>query len=162
MIVAGYSGVGKTYFASIHPDVAIDFVVMPFKYYLDKKVRYDESRKADPDLEMRPEWPDNYVRALLKQPKDKIILIPSDVNVLYQLEKAGIPYYLFYPKRKAKKIYKKRFIKRGNSKDFLSVFVDRWDSFMDSLREDTYGRHIKLKPKQYLTDVLDIDTLLQR
>jgi len=162
MIVAAFPGTGKTYFASKHPDMAVDFVTMPFKYFLDKKVRYDESRKADPDLEMRPEWPYNYVKAVLGQPEDKIILIPSDARVLELLAKENVPYYLCYPKRKAKKVYKERFIKRGNSRDFLSVFIGNWDSFMDTLREDAYGRHIKLKPKQYLTDVLDANAVLNR
>jgi hypothetical protein len=162
MIVAGFSGIGKSYFASLHPDKAIDFVCMPFKYFLDPLAPYDESSKADPDLVMRPEWPCNYVKAILECPTDKIILIPSDVWVLHLLAKVNKPYYLCYPKRKAKKEYKKRFIKRGNSDDFLSIFIGDWESFMDGLREDTYGRHIVLKPKQYLSDVLDINAILGR
>jgi len=160
MIVAAYSGTGKTYFAKQHPDKTVDFVLMPYKYFLDLSVPYDESKKADPDLEMRPEWPHNYVKAILEQPENKIILIPSDAGVLKMLEKENVPYYLCYPKRKSKKVYMKRYIKRGNSPDFLSIFIGEWDYFMDTLREDTYGQHIKIKPKQYLTDVLDIKALL--
>jgi len=162
MIVAGFSGTGKSYFASLHPDIAVDFVCMPYKYFLDTKAPFDESNKADPNLEMRPEWPRNYVKAILKCPSDKIILIPSDSLVLYLLEKEKMPYYLCYPKKKAKKAYRKRYIKRGNSQEFLSIFIGEWESFMDSLREDTYGRHIILRPKQYLSDVLDIRAILGR
>jgi hypothetical protein len=162
MIVAAFSGVGKTYFAALHPDIAVDFVCMPYKYFLDPKAPFDESSKANPDLVMRPEWPFNYVKAIREQPSDKIILIPSDRRVLHLLEKAEIAYYLCYPKKKAKKAYKKRYIKRGNSQDFLSIFIGEWESFMDSLREDTYGRHIILRPRQYLSDVLDIRAVLGR
>ncbi|MDR2596360.1 MAG: hypothetical protein LBC76_03455 [Treponema sp.] len=160
MIVAAFSGVGKTFFANLHPDIAVDFVCMPFKYFLDLEAPYDESSKADPNLVMRPDWPFNYVKAILEQPSDKIILIPSDVRVLHLLSKVTKPYYLCYPKRKAKKEYKKRFIKRGNSPEFLSIFIGEWEAFMDGLREDKYGKHIVLKPKQYLSDVLDIHALL--
>jgi hypothetical protein len=160
MIVAAFSGVGKTSFAKLHPDIAVDFVCMPYKYYLDPEARYDESSKADPYLEMRPEWPFNYVGEILKCPSNKIILIPSDRRVLHLLEKADTPYYLCYPAKKAKKRYRKRFIKRGNSHEFLRIFIGEWESFMEGLREDTYGRHIVLKPKQYLSDVLDIRAIL--
>jgi len=160
VIVAAYSGTGKTYFAKQHPDKVVDFVIMPFKYFLDKNVHYDESRKADPDLEMRPEWPHNYVKAILEQQKDKIILIPSDARVLELLANENVPYYLCYPKRKAKKVYKRRYINRGNSQNFLSIFIGEWDFFMDTLREDVFGKHIILKKKQYLTDVLDVKAIL--
>jgi len=162
MIVAAYSGTGKTYFAFKHPDAAVDFVIMPYKYFLNADAPLGEAGKANPDLEMRPEWPYNYVKDLLEQPKDKIILIPSDARVLELLANEKVPYYLCYPKRKAKKVYKKRFIKRGNSRYFLSVFIDNWDFFMDKLREDGYGKHIVMKPKQYLSDVLGINALLKR
>ena len=162
MVVAGFSGIGKSYFASLHPDIAVDFVCMPYKYFLDPEAPYDESSKASPDLVMRPEWPFNYVKAILKCPINKIILIPSDCRVLRLLEIENIPYYLCYPVKRAKKIYRKRFVKRGNSHEFLRIFIGEWKSFMETLREDTFGRHIVLKPKQYLSDVLDIRAILGR
>jgi hypothetical protein len=159
MIVAGFSGIGKSYFACLYPECAVDMVCMPHKYFLDSK-KPDESSKADPDLVMRPEWPRNYVKAILECPSDKIILIPSDSLVLYLLEKENIPYYLCYPVKRAKKVYRERYIKRGNSQEFLSIFIGEWEAFMQGLREDTYGRHIILRPYQYLSDVLDIPAIL--
>ena len=32
MIVAAFAGTGKTYFAYHHPDIAVDFVLTPYKY----------------------------------------------------------------------------------------------------------------------------------
>jgi len=163
MIVAAFSGVGKTYFASKHPEIAVDFVSMPYKYFLDpEKPPPGESGKADLNLEMRPEWPYNYVKAILEQPKDKIILIPSDANVLHLLANEKVPYYLCYPEKKAKRIYKKRFVNRGNSRVFLEIFVGHWDYFMNILNNDTYGKRIVLKPRQFLSDVLDINAVLNR
>jgi hypothetical protein len=159
MVVAAFAGTGKTYFASVHQDIAVDFVCMPFKYLLDPEKRYDESSKADPDFEWNPEWPFNYFEAIKKQPSNKIILIPSDVRILYLLEKENIPYYLCYPVKRAKKIYRERFIKRGNSQEFLKIFIREWEAFMEGLREDAYGKHIILRPNQFLSDVLDINTI---
>jgi hypothetical protein len=162
MIVAAFAGTGKTYFASQHPDIAVDLVLTPYKYIIDPEMTYDEATKADHNSEMNPEYPINYVEAIRKCSSDKIILIPSDSRVLRRLEKEKIPYYLCYPKRRAKKEYEKRYIKRGNPKIFLTIFIDGWKSFMDTLREDTYGKHIILKPKQYLSDVLDIKEILKK
>ena len=162
MIVAAFAGTGKTYFAKNHPDIAVDMVLMPYKYKIDPEAQYDESSKANPNLEWNPEWPFNYIEAIKKLPSDKIILIPSDSRVLNLLENEKIPYLLCYPKRKAKKAYRKRYIKRGNSQDFLSIFIGAWKSFMDTLREDTYGKHIILRPKQYLSDVLNIHAILKK
>jgi hypothetical protein len=87
MVVAAFSGVGKTYFAKLHPDIAVDFVCMPFKYLLDSEARYGESCKADPDLDWNPDWLFNYFEAIKEQPPNKIILIPSDRLVLHLLKK---------------------------------------------------------------------------
>jgi len=161
MIVAAFSGVGKSHFASLYPDVAIDFVCMPYKYILDTTAPHGEWSKADPNLVMRPEWPLNYVEAIKKLPSNKIILIPSDCRVLGHLASEGIPYFLCYPQKKAKKTYLKRYIKRDNSQNFISIFIGDWKWFMKSLREDTFGKHIVMKPKQYLSDVLNIKAILK-
>ena len=162
MIVAAFAGTGKSYFASLHPDIAVDFVCMPYKYILDPEAHCDESSKAALDLDWNPEWPFNYVKAILKCPSNKIILIPSDRRVLHLLEKENVPYFLCYPVKRAKKVYRERYIKRGNSQEFLSIFIGEWEAFMQGLLEDTYGGHIILRPKQYLSDVLDINAILGR
>lgn len=84
----------------------------------------------------------------------KTLLIPLAWNVLLHLEMEKIPYLLCYPRRDAKEIYRKRYIERGNSDEFLSIFIDSWDGFIDALEEDSYGQHIVLEPHQFLSDVL--------
>ena len=150
----------KSYCAARHPDKVVDFVCMPYKYLIDPAIPFDESNKANHDLDMNPDWPYNYVNAIMECPQDKIILIPSDSFVLYLLSVVNIPYYLCYPSWFSKRIYRKRFIKRGNSQEFLSIFIGKWKYFMRSFRNDTYGKHIKLRPHQYLSDVIDIQSLL--
>jgi hypothetical protein len=66
-----------------------------------------------------------------------------------------LPYILCYPQKDAKEIYRKRFLDRGNSTEFIKVFIDRWDEFIESFEQDSYGQHIVLKPDQFLSDVID-------
>ena len=161
MIIAAYSGVGKSTFASMHPSNVVDFVCMPYKYFLDTEGKNNnelESCKANPDNAMRPDWPYNYILAIKKiLDRFKIILIPSDSRVLNLLRAENIPYILVYPQRDAKYDYLKRFIGRGNTDIFISIFIGYWDNFLDALENDPCERRITLQPHQFLADVIDIN-----
>ena len=155
MIIAAHAGTGKTTLARMFPEKIIDFVCMPYKYYLPENNEYDESMKANPDLVMRDFWVFDYVDAIKEELKHgKTLLIPPALNVLLHLEMERVPYLLCYPKREAKEVYRQRYIARGNSEEFLSIFIDGWDKFIDAMEADTYGQHIILEPHQFLSDVL--------
>lgn len=155
MIIAAYAGCGKSTFASIN-NSALDLHCIPYKYFLDETKDRGEAGKADPNNEIRPEWPNNYVLAIENVMDNyDYILIPSDFSVLALLEEKKIPYTLVYPHRDAKDDYLKRYIDRGNTEYFLSVFYDNWDWFIDSLEAYSHDKHIVLKPHQFLADVID-------
>jgi hypothetical protein len=162
MIIAAYAGTGKTTFAKNHPNEAIDFVCMPYKYYLDetRDSNYDsEAVKADDGLIMRDEWPLNYAQAIREiLDRYQYILIPPDTAVLKILQEYDIPYYICYPQRDAKEEYRERYLKRGNTASFLDVFIEYWDHWMNAFERDTYGARIILKPGQYLSDVFEAKT----
>jgi hypothetical protein len=157
MIIAAHAGTGKTTLARMFPETVTDFVCMPYKYYLPETVEYDEANKANPNLVMHDDWPFNYIDAIKNVQNDnKFLLIPPVWVVLFHLQMDKIPYLLCYPRRDAKEIYRQRYIERGNSEDFLSIFIDGWDNFMDAFEADTYGQHIVLEPHQFLSDVLSV------
>ena len=157
MIVAAFAGTGKSTLASKYPDKIVDFVCMPYKYYLDHDDDAGEAGKASLDNVMREDWPWNYIEAIKSALIErKILLIPSDYHVLSLLCLEEMPYTLCYPQRDAKEVYRKRFIDRGNTETFLSVFIDGWDGFEDTLEQDSYGRHIVMKPHQFLSGVIDL------
>lgn len=153
MIIAAYAGTGKTALAKKRPDEFVDFICMPYKYELSGE---DESEacKANPGNIMREDWPHNYVAAIeTAMSGGKHLIIPSNVFVLMLLRTKNIPYILCYPQRSAKEEYRRRFIERGNTQDFLDIFIGRWDRFMDSFEQDDYGKHLILEPTAYLSDV---------
>ena len=130
---------------------------MPYKYYLDPESDSGEAEKASFENLMREDWPWNYVEAIKVALKEyETILIPSDTGVLKMLETEGLTYILCYPDRDEKDEYEQRFIARGNSENFLSIFIGGWDRFMDALEKDTYGKHIVLRERQYLSDIPEI------
>lgn len=157
MIIAAYAGCGKTTFTEICGE-AIDLHCLPYKYYLDDNNNRGEAGKADPYNEMRPEWPFNYVEAIenvMNKNKYKFILIPSDFRVLSLLNKKQIPYTLVYPHRDCREEYRQRYIARGNTENFLEIFIGNWDWFIDNLKAYSHCKHIVLESNQFLADVID-------
>ena len=157
-IVAAFSGVGKSYYCKQNPK-AVDFVVMPYKYsnfYEVAAVAEGESIKAHGDLLLRENWQNVYFDALMEvyhRESDKVFVIPSVDYVLFRLAARGIPYLLVYPHRDLKEVYRQRYIDRGNTQEFLDVFIGDWDYWMDSLRRHG-GTHMELLEDIYLSDVL--------
>ena len=157
MIVAAHAGTGKTHFAKKYPHKVIDFVCMPYKYFLPANTEDNETCKANSNHIMRPEWPDNYAADLISmQNSDKTILIPSIIPVLQMLDIEDIPYLLVYPQRDAKEDYLQRYIDRGNSENFLDIFIQGWDCFLVGLEAHTGGQHIVLKAHEFLSDALEV------
>lgn len=156
MIIAAFAGVGKTYFCNnIHN--AMDFVCMPYKYFMPetkKDMAEDEQLKGDFSLEMNPMYPSNYIKSIMDNiDKYEYLVIPSDKRVLKGLRNNKVSYILCYPTINAKDEYRKRYLRRGNTEDFIEIFIGRWDSFMKSLRADDYGIHIEMNKHEHLLDV---------
>ena len=157
MIIAAYAGTGKTRFSNTIYD-ATDFICMPYKYYLpDGMLSYEESEsmKADLGLKLRDEWPDNYIKAVINQyNENRYVIIPPVTAVLIALRNEEIPYILCYPERSAKDEYERRYKERGNTEDFLNIFIGHWDRFLNQMESDPGKHHFIMKSNEYLTDLL--------
>ena len=103
MIIAGFSGIGKTTFCQ-KVENAVDFGCMSFKYSnFDKLLasgRPVESFKASLELDFIFGWEFSYLEAILEyhrqNPQDYLV-IPSVARVLRCLGQAVVPYVLCYP-----------------------------------------------------------------
>ena len=93
----------------------------------------------------------------------KYLVIPSDKQVLQGLQLLQIPYILVYPEQNAKNEYRRRYEERGNTEDFIHIFADQWDFWMNSLRKDSYGWSIEIAKDQYLLNAKEkIDEIIER
>ena len=162
-IIAAYAGTGKTHVASLYPELTLDLVSMPYKYMLTNDTPYSESSKANPENILNDDWPFNYISAIKQNLElDILLLIPSDLFILELLREEKLPYCLCYPQRNAKEIYRERYINRGNTAEFIDIFIGKWDKFMDAFEKDLYGQHIILQPDQFLSDVIDVSLLIPK
>lgn len=165
MLIACYAGVGKSTFAMQYSEEILDLYSMPFKWILPESGKGEfEAMKAAPYLLRDPAFPDNYMAAVLEAEKDyKYVLIPTIRSVLEELhETCNVPYIICYPDPALKKEYRNRYLARGNTQDFLDIFIEQWDERIEALMEDENGVHIRLESGMFLTDVKDkIDSVME-
>lgn len=134
MIFAGYAGVGKSTCASMRSDV-LDLPLAPFKYGISRWKReiYEEQEalKATDQDTFDLHYPEKYVDVIERRMKNyKHILIPTDVNVLQELDNRKIPYFTVVPNlldERMKHIYEQRYRSRGNNERFIDIFIGEWE-----------------------------------
>lgn len=165
MVYAAYAGTGKSYFCQEHPE-AIDLICMPFKYTNLSEVygsigsdRKGEQIKANQELNLRNYWVLYYywaIKYLLYYCPEIPLVIPTIDLILDFLEADQIPYTLIYPEKNLKDEYEKRYRNRGNTEDFLDIFIGQWEFRIEELEQKNspLAKHVILKEGQYLSDVI--------
>ena len=161
-IIAGFAGVGKSYYCRKNPN-AVDFAIMPYKYINFNQIATKmagEEIKAKGDLILREDWQATYYRALLEayhNNPDKVYVIPTVVGILKNLERDQIPFLLVYPAKELREAYRERYLTRGNTQEFLDVFIGCWGTWMYNIRR-CGGVHLELTTEDsYLSDILPLD-----
>ena len=155
MIIAAYSGTGKTTFAARFENAA-DAVNMPWHRILPPKESEDgERKKGRADVLTDPLYPENYIVNILRSEREyDYVLIPTDMEVIRRLrEEYGRKVVLCYPADELKEEYRERFVSRGNSEEFLDLFIGDWDVFLGPVREYGNAVHIVMGAGEHLTDL---------
>lgn len=138
-VVAAFSGTGKTTMAQTHPDI----------------VAVDSSA-----FTQDPQWPDNYIRFILKTIRDegKCIFVSTHDVIREGLSRLGIPYLLVYPTPDCKAEYIKRCVNRGCELRYVDHLEHHFDEWVNQCPAQEGCVHVMLKPGQYLADVIDYDS----
>lgn len=156
MIIAAYAGAGKSTFAS-QVENAIDMVIMPYSRILPESGAEPEKEKGAPWLLTNPCYADRYIAAVLRAEKEyEYVIIPTNKWIIYRLHRE---YHrrivVCCPTDECKDEYRRRFLKRGNSSNFIKIFIDQWEEILPDLREMEHVEHIPLESGEYLTDIKD-------
>lgn len=155
MIIAAYSGTGKSTFAARFEN-AVDLVSMPWDQILPPQRSEDgESEKGWANVLADPLYPENYIINILRAEREyDYVLIPTDMAVVRRLrEEYGRKVILCYPADGRKEEYRNRFIARGYSKLVLELFIGGWDTVLRPVREYEDAVHIVMEAGEYLTDL---------
>lgn len=158
MIIAAYAGTGKSTFAQ-RVEGAIDLTIMPYSWILPPTERTGvelEKEKGALHRLQSPLFPFNYLAEILKAEREfRFVLIPTNFEVIRHLrEDYGRTVLICYPGEDCREEYRARFLTRGNSENFLELFIDGWDHFLGPVRDYDQCVHIVMRPGAYLTDLL--------
>lgn len=155
LIIAGFSGIGKTTLATKYKNV-IDLDAAPYVYtdvgleHLSLEERKGLQRPSNPN------WPMNYIEAIQLTMKDyDIILVWDRPDIVNMYLSQHIPFLLCYPSRDAIKEYYDRFISRGNSQDYANMKLDQYETRLPFYQQISVDKII-LEPKETLEDYLKL------
>jgi len=155
MIIAGYEGVGKTTYARMHPEEAIDLDCNLYKYAENSKTTEGDSYKSDPKRVINPDWPFNYLEEVDKVKNNySYTLISTDDVVLSLLKERGETFLLVRPFFGVKDEYRRRFAQRGESEEYIETFSLNWNRSMASLERVGSCVQVPLDINEYLSDVI--------
>ena len=150
IFIYAFTATGKTTLEKKYKNV-IDMESTKYKY-LDSN---NNKKKKSTLRKINKDWPNNYFNALdeVKNKYDYILI--SDEICNEYLHNNNYEYWCIYPNKNLKKEYLKRCKNRGNNQEFINWYSKLWDEWINDCINDTKAtRHIELKSKQYLEDVL--------
>jgi len=133
LIIAGFPGVGKSTAAINHPHLFLDMESSDYHWIING----DNSKICN------PEWPMNYVDAILNVANRIIndknipfyICISTHSEVLRELDKRCIYYVAVLPK--SKDLYIQRYKDRGNDEAFINLLNNKFDDFIKDVESSS-------------------------
>lgn len=154
MIISAFSGSGKSYLAKIYSSV-VDLEPMDYHWIYSNEIKMAdcEIRKKNQKRTLNPAWPENYIHDILYHDNSgKIVLISGDDFIVDNLEKMGISCFNIFPSVNQKDTYIKRYIKRGNSDDYINFWQENFEWFINGKHKRLYK--IEMLDGEYLEDTL--------
>lgn len=159
-IIAALAGVGKSYVGEKYKNVLdLDWTYFKWMKLEDEKLSI-EQRKGNPNRIPNPEWPQNYVKEILKQ-KDNydIVLIPPSHErlkteyVFKYFDEHNIEYYVARPNLSGWKYIEQRLRERGNTDEFICQVRDNFEIFIEEFSKKKY-KQIVIEDGDFLEDAL--------
>lgn len=156
IILSVFAGCGKTYVSNKYSNVC-DLESSKYRWiYSEKSTDLStEEKKGTKDRVPNPEWPMNYIKALLKATHEyDVVLIAQYEEVRELLQKMHIPYALVFPTISSKDEYIRRYRERGNNTAFVQLISDNYEIWIQNLYISPEPDKFVLETGEYLEDLL--------
>lgn len=151
-IISGFAGIGKTTLSRKNQDI-IDLESSDFKwrYYDNETANMDkENRKGVENKEINPDWPKNYLEAIVEKVQEyRYVLISQGEDIRALLDENGIDYILAFPSVQSKTEYISRYRTRGNGEKFVNLIEKYFEQWINDLQRSP-RRKIIIKQGQNL------------
>lgn len=162
IVICGFPGVGKTKYSSNFSVISDLFTVMDADSATYRKANESSNNLFDLTWTAK-HWAVKYVSDIKhkweqsESPEYSIslryILVSSHKEVRDELKREGVPYIVVVPDKKLKREYLVRYLKRGDSLEYIDKIMDHWDEWLDDIRK-TEKRVVILDYGEYLSDIL--------
>lgn len=147
IIICGYPGIGKSTAASNKMNI-VDAESRAYSHDFDPDTCAETKNES---------FPGNYVDALEKLASKingyEYILASCHKEVRDELDKRGLPYIVVMPHLNCKDEYLQRYIKRGDSAEFIGEMYWHWEKWHDEI-DNSGCPVIHLMKGQNLSDIL--------
>ncbi|MDR1421505.1 MAG: hypothetical protein LBI64_01410 [Coriobacteriales bacterium] len=158
-------GSGKSVLASNQPHKFIDLETHDYEWLEDHLA--DEADKTIIPWSIEnggnPEWPWNYLSAIkseLERRGDIVLLLTYRDDIASLLSQNNINFTLVIPAMDDKNTYHNRYLKRGNTWEFVEYLDDIWSQTIDVMEKDGHEK-IYLAQGEFLQQVFEDKSLSQ-
>lgn len=149
MIIAAFPGTGKTTLEEQYPNQLQD---TPTEDLVEKHGGQHTPMYHDEFADRV----DNVVK------HGRIALMLPIMDVMDRLIARGHDIITIIPLQECKDEYMTRYRERGSDEAFLEKIDRNWDSWLHLVERGEYDPLIRLKPGEYLSDVININKLLEK
>ena len=163
-VISAFAGLGKTTVSKKYSNVC-DLQSSPYRCDYSKISKADyEKMKCNSSRIPNPEWPNNYLKAVLNAQKEyDIVLVPSSLDIRELLVNNNIDFMLVLPNKSTDNREKllQRYKLRGNSNELIKDAMYNFDNW--SRNQEDYNYPIVILDKdKYLEDLLIDMNLLKK
>lgn len=163
IIISGFAGIGKTTIAEKYQNRIIDLESSDFKWVYEDDTTANmskELRKGVSNRMLNPEWPRNYMKAIMEATKKfDIVLIAQGNDIRDLLDENRIEYCICFPAVECKQEYLDRYMARGNQQAFVELIKSNFKTWVEDLM-DCPQQKLIMKPGQHLEDVMKENGLI--
>lgn len=140
MFIAGFPGIGKTHYCNNNPLPTHD----------SDSSKYSKLSDGTPN----PNFIVDYFRELeqLNAIPGVMILVSTHAEVLAELKRRNLDYYVVIPEVGLIGEYVKRYEQRGSPNAFITLIIDNWHMWLADIK--TKHQYFELKSGQTLTDFM--------
>ena len=146
-IICGYPGVGKSTVATNRTDI-VDAESSAFSHPFDPVTMKQE---------VSNDFPRNYIDHIIRLASElggySYVLVSCHKEVREELDARSIPYVVVIPHIGCKDEYMKRYLKRGDSAEFIARMYANWDEWHEEIEENAPAV-IHLLAGEMLADIL--------
>lgn len=155
MIISGFAGIGKS---TLDKEVAevLDLESTNYKFLYDPSYDNlsDEEKKGLKGREMNPEWPSNYIDAIIEEENHfDFVLIAMNPEIREGLIERDVEFALAYPSLESKEVVLQGMRSRGNNENFVNLLSTNYEKWIGDL-ENQPQRKIRLQNGEFLGDAL--------